>query len=83
MSDRQTTALSRSRLPETRGGRITGLRAETESLSRTTVPSLIRLLVTVGLLVGLGYGAMLALVTFVTPEPHEIIQTIPASRLNK
>jgi hypothetical protein len=47
------------------------------------VPSLIRLLVTVGLLVGLGYGAMLALVTFVTPEPHEIIQTIPASRLNK
>jgi hypothetical protein len=47
------------------------------------VPSLIRLLVTVGLLVGLGYGAMLALVTFVTPEPREIIQTIPASRLNK
>jgi hypothetical protein len=47
------------------------------------VPSLIRLLVTVGLLAGLVYGTMLALVTFVTPEPHEITQTIPASRLNK
>jgi hypothetical protein len=47
------------------------------------VPSLFRLLVTVGLLVGLVYGAMLALITFVTPEPHEIIQTVPASRLNK
>lgn len=47
------------------------------------MPSLFRLLVTVGLLVGLVYGAMLALVTFVTPEPHEIIQTVPASRLNK
>jgi hypothetical protein len=46
------------------------------------VPSLIRLIVMVGLLVGLVYGAMLAIVTFVTPEPHEIIQTVPASRLN-
>ncbi len=47
------------------------------------MPSLFRFLVTVGLLVGLVYGGMLALVTFVTPEPHEIIQTVPASRLNK
>jgi hypothetical protein len=47
------------------------------------VPSLFRLLVTVGLLVGLVYAAMFALITFVTPEPHEIIQTVPVSRLNK
>jgi hypothetical protein len=47
------------------------------------VPSLFRLIVTVGFLVGLVYVAMLALVTFVTPEPHEITQTVPASRLNK
>ncbi|MGH6817352.1 MAG: hypothetical protein ACREC1_01100, partial [Methylovirgula sp.] len=50
---------------------------------RTTVPSLFRLLVTVGLLVGLVYATMLALVTFVTPQPHQIIQTIPTSRLDK
>lgn len=47
------------------------------------MPSLFRFLVTVGLLVGLVYIGMLALVTFVTPEPHEITQTLPASRLNK
>ncbi|HKH80153.1 MAG TPA: hypothetical protein VKA03_00795 [Methylovirgula sp.] len=47
------------------------------------MPSLFRFIVTVGLLVALVYGAMLALVTFVTPEPHEITQTLPASRLNK
>lgn len=47
------------------------------------MPSLFRFLVTIGLLVGLVYAAMLALVTLVTPEPHEIVQTVPASRLNK
>ncbi len=47
------------------------------------MPSLFRFLFTVGVLVGLVYVAMLALVTFVTPEPHEIVQTVPASRLNK
>ncbi|HLH11665.1 MAG TPA: histidine kinase [Methylovirgula sp.] len=47
------------------------------------MPSLFRLLLTVALLAGLAYGAMLALVTFVTPEPHEIIQNVPAARLNK
>ncbi|MGH6675058.1 MAG: histidine kinase [Xanthobacteraceae bacterium] len=47
------------------------------------MPSLFRLLVTVGLLVGLVYATMLALVTFVTPQPHQIIQTIPTSRLDK
>ncbi len=47
------------------------------------MPSLIRFLLTIGLLVGLVYVTMLALVTFVTPQPHEIVQTVPASRLNK
>jgi hypothetical protein len=47
------------------------------------VPSLIRFLVTIGLLIGLVYATMLALVTFVTPQPHQIIQIVPASRLNK
>lgn len=47
------------------------------------MPSLFRLILAIGLLVGAVYGAMLALVTFVTPEPHQIVQTVPASRLNK
>jgi len=47
------------------------------------VPSLIRFVVTVGVLAGLGYGALLALVTFVEPQPREMTQTIPASKLNK
>ena len=40
------------------------------------MPTLVRLLVVIGLIAALGYGAMLALVTFVHPEPHEIVQTI-------
>ncbi len=61
-------------------GRIT---SENRIDSERAVPSLFRLLLTVALLAGLAYGAMLALVTFVTPEPHEIIQNVPAARLNK
>lgn len=47
------------------------------------MPSLIRFLLIVGTLVGLVYLGMLALVTFVVPQPHQIIETIPAARLNK
>jgi hypothetical protein len=47
------------------------------------VPSLIRFLLIVGLLAGLVYGAMWALVTFVEPQPREMIQVIPPARLNK
>jgi hypothetical protein len=47
------------------------------------VPSLIRFLVTLGVVGALGYGAMLALVTFVTPQPREMTQTISPARLNK
>ncbi len=41
------------------------------------VPTLFRLLFVVGLIGGLAYGAMLALVTFVQPQPREITQTVP------
>jgi hypothetical protein len=47
------------------------------------LPSLIRFLVIVGALVAIGYGAMFALVTVVTPQPREMTQTIPPQRLNK
>jgi hypothetical protein len=47
------------------------------------VPSLFRFLFIVGLLVGLAYAGMIALVTFVEPQPREMSQTIPPARLNK
>lgn len=47
------------------------------------MPSLIRFLVTVGVLAALGYGAMLALVTFVSPQPREMSHAISPARLNK
>ncbi|MCL2453359.1 MAG: histidine kinase [Alphaproteobacteria bacterium] len=47
------------------------------------MPSLVRFLVIIGVLAGLIYAAMLALVTFVEPQPREMIQVIPPARLNK
>jgi len=47
------------------------------------VPSLFRFLFVIGLIAGLVYGAMIALVTFVEPQPREMTQTIPSARLNK
>ena len=47
------------------------------------MPSLIRFLVIAGILAGLIYGGMIALVTFVEPQPREMTQTIPPARLNK
>ena len=45
------------------------------------MPSLIRFIFIIAVLAALGYGAVLALVTFVEPQQHEITQTIPASKL--
>ena len=45
------------------------------------LPSLIRFIVFVGLLAGLGYGAMLALATFVEPQQREMTQAVPAQKL--
>jgi hypothetical protein len=47
------------------------------------VPSLIRFLVVVGVLVAIAYGVMFALVTLVEPTPREMTQTVSPSRLNK
>jgi hypothetical protein len=47
------------------------------------VPSLIKFLLLAGVLAGLVYGGMIALVTFVEPQPREMIQAIPPARLNK
>jgi hypothetical protein len=47
------------------------------------MPSLIKFLLLAGILAGIIYGGMIALVTFVEPQPREMSQSIPPSRLNK
>jgi hypothetical protein len=47
------------------------------------MPSLFRFLVFLGLLVGLGYGAVFSLATFVKYQPREIIVTIPPDKFLK
>ena len=46
------------------------------------MPSLVRFLIVVGVIVGLVYAAMLALVAFVEPVPRPMEQAIPAAKLN-
>ena len=48
-----------------------------------TMPSFFRFLIFLGLLVGLGYGAVFSLATFVTYKPREIIVTIPPDKFIK
>src|SRR5260370_23555560 len=47
------------------------------------MPSLLRLLVVLGLLGGLAYAAMFTLANFVQPKPREITVRIPQDRLAK
>jgi hypothetical protein len=47
------------------------------------VPSLVRFLTILAVLGAVAYGIMFALVTFVTPEPREMTQTISPTKLNK
>ena len=45
-----------------------------------SMPSLFRFILVLAVLGGLGYGAMLALVAFVDPQPRDMSHTIPASK---
>jgi hypothetical protein len=47
------------------------------------VPTLIRFLVIVGLLVGLVYGGMIALVSTVKVQPREMTQTVEIPKAPK
>lgn len=47
------------------------------------MPSLLRLLTVIGVICGLGYGAMYALATFVSPKPREISVTVPPDKFVK
>ncbi len=47
------------------------------------MPSLIRVLVVVGIIGGLGYAAMFVLATYVDPKPREMTVTVPQDRFIK
>ena len=47
------------------------------------MPSLIRLIMALGLLGGFAYGAMFALANFVQPKQREMTITIPPQKLVK
>jgi hypothetical protein len=47
------------------------------------MPSLMRFLTVVGLLVGLGYGVMFMLATWFEPTPREITVSIPPDKFAK
>jgi hypothetical protein len=47
------------------------------------MPSLFRLIVALGIIGGLIYGAMFALANFVEPKPREISITVPPDRFVK
>jgi hypothetical protein len=47
------------------------------------MPSLFRVLLVVAIICGLGYGAMVALATFVSPSPREMSVTVPPDRFVK
>ena len=45
------------------------------------MPTLFRFLLVLLVLGGIGLGAMFALATLISPEPREMSETIPATRL--
>jgi hypothetical protein len=45
------------------------------------VPTLFRFIAVLAILGGLVFGGMVALVTFVQPEPREISETVPPAKL--
>ena len=47
------------------------------------MPSLLRILFTIGILAGLAFGGMLALATLVEPQPREMTQTVSPSKFAK
>jgi hypothetical protein len=47
------------------------------------MPTLFRLLVTLGIIASLIYGGMFALVTYVEPKKGEMTVRIPAERINR
>jgi hypothetical protein len=68
------------------GGRLCTRRARHRGegeLDQTVMPSLFRLLMFLGLLGGLVYGAVFSLAHFVTPKPREITVVVPPDQFLK
>lgn len=47
------------------------------------MPTLFRLLITMGILASMAYGAMFALATYVQPNKGEMMVRIPPEKLNR
>ncbi len=47
------------------------------------MPTLFRLLIVVGVIAGLGYGAIWALANFFEPQPRPMTITVPQDRIGK
>ena len=47
------------------------------------MPTLFRLIVVLGVIAGLVYGAMLAMVTLIHPQQRQIVQSVPLPRPSK
>lgn len=45
------------------------------------MPTLLRFILVLAILAGLGFAAMFALATLVQPQPREISVTVPSSKL--
>jgi len=50
--------------------------------AQPNMPTLFRFLVTIGILVGMAYGAMFALVTYVEPKKGEMTVRVPLDKLD-
>ena len=46
------------------------------------MPSLIRFIVLIGVLIGIAYGAMYALVLYVEPQQREMTERVPTDKIN-
>ena len=62
-------------MPSHKGTAITGG-------PRQDMPTLFRFLVTIGIIAGIAYGAMFALVTYVEPKKGEMTVRVPLDKLN-
>jgi len=58
-------------------------RHQGDERERLTMPSLLRLLAVIAILVGALYGGLYALAHFVQPKPREISVTIPPDKFFK
>jgi len=57
------------------------MQAPLGSACEGVVPTLFRFLAVLAIIAGVVFGGMIALATFVEPEPREIVEIVPPARL--